>query len=78
MVAGNVIRKPSNGSFNTIVDCGPNLMFSALMEARKQHGLLLKCGAMLRSDGIRAQDDSLHSCQVGDGTPFGVFDSEFP
>ena len=43
MVAGNVIRKPSNGSFNTIVDCGPNLMFSALMEARKQHGLLLFC-----------------------------------
>lgn len=43
MVAGNVIRKPSNGSFHTIVDCGPNLMFSALMEARKQHGLLLFC-----------------------------------
>lgn len=43
MVAGNVIRKPSNGSFNTIVDCGPNLMFSALMEARKQHGFLLFC-----------------------------------
>ena len=33
---------------------------------------------MLRSDGIRAQNDSLHSSQVGDGTPFGVFDSEFP
>ena len=43
MVAGNVIRKPSNGIFRTYVDCGPNLMFSVLMEAEKEHGLLLFC-----------------------------------
>lgn len=43
MVAGNVIRKPSNGTFDTLVDCGPNLMFAALLEARRQHGHLLLC-----------------------------------
>lgn len=43
IVAGNVIRKPSYGNFKTIVDCGFNLMFAALMELRKEHGLVLFC-----------------------------------
>ena len=43
IVAGNVIRKPSYGNFTTIVDCGFNLMFAALMELRMKHGLVLFC-----------------------------------
>ncbi len=43
MVAGNVIRKPSYGNFRTIVDCGFNLMFAALMELKQQHGHVLFC-----------------------------------
>jgi len=43
IVAGNVIRKPSYGNFTTIVDCGFNLMFAALMELRKEHGQILFC-----------------------------------
>ena len=43
MVAGNVIRKPSFGAFKTIVDCGFNLMFSALMEYKCERAYLLFC-----------------------------------
>ena len=43
MVAGNVIRKPSYGRFRSIVDCGFNLMFSALMDVRQEHGYILFC-----------------------------------
>ncbi len=43
MVAGNVIRKPSYGRFRTIVDCGFNLMFAALMEVKQEHGVILFC-----------------------------------
>ena len=43
MVAGNVIRKPSYGNFSTIVDCGFNLMFAALMELKQKHGHVLFC-----------------------------------
>ena len=43
MVAGNVIRKPSYGHFRTIVDCGFNLMFSALMDYKNGRGYALFC-----------------------------------
>ncbi len=43
IVSGNVIRKPSYGNFQTIVDSGFNLMFASLMELRKGHGLVLFC-----------------------------------
>lgn len=43
IVAGNVIRKPTYGNFSTIVDCGFNLMFAALMELRMGHGQILFC-----------------------------------
>lgn len=43
IVSGNVIRKPSFGNFESIVDCGFNLNFSSLMELRKGHGSFLFC-----------------------------------
>ena len=43
IVAGNVIRKPTYGNFSTIVDCGFNLMFAALMELKTGHGQVLFC-----------------------------------
>ncbi len=43
IVSGNVIRKPSYGNFQSIVDCGFNLMSASLLELRKGHGLILFC-----------------------------------
>ena len=43
IVAGNVIRKPTYGNFSTIIDCGFNLMFAALMELKTGHGQILFC-----------------------------------
>ncbi len=43
IVSGHVIRKPSYGNFQSIVDSGFNLMFASLLKLRQGHGIVLFC-----------------------------------